>query len=441
VSAQNSGLLDQLHISDRGTQNLLTNSARSWRQSFCRLRLLIGCLVSCAVPSGGLAQGNAAVAVDADDIALAHAVDTWAQAIVASGEVPGMAVALVHGSTVVLAQGYGVRSVGRPEPVDLDTVFRLASVSKTFASSLLTVLQEQHFVSLDTPVHDLVPGLRLKVPELTAQLSLEDMLSHRAGLPYHTLDTVLEASQSFQPVRDKLASVKPACALGACFAYQNVLFDYASDAVLALTGMGYAQALNRELLAPLHMTRTTVGREAYLAEPNRAAPHVRTAHGIQAVIPKPNYYWMPAAAGMNASLRDLMRWNLAQLGLQPEVLSSQVLSELHRARIDTPGEIIAPAWRRTRVRSASYALGFRRFDYSGNILIFHAGAVEGFRAVFALHPDSQRGVIVLWNSGSGLPGGMLPQIYDRWFQLPQVDWLQLPNALAPTRARGPLAKP
>jgi beta-lactamase class C len=77
------------------------------------------------------------------------------------------------------------------------------------------------------------------------------------------------------------------------------------------------------------------------------------------------------------------------------------------------------------VRSAGYALGWRVFDYAGSRLVFHAGAVQGYRAMVGLLPEHGFGVAVLWNSNSGVPAGLLPRILDRQLKLIGPDWLDL----------------
>src|SRR5690606_15136869 len=94
-------------------------------------------------------------------------------------------------------------------------------------------------------------------------------------------------------------------------------------------------------------------------------------------------------------------------------------------RVVTPGETGSSKWRRSRLLSASYGLGFRVLDYQGHPMVFHAGAVEGFRAIFAFATDTNTGMALMWNSNSGIPGGMFPTVFDRWFGLPVVDWVEI----------------
>jgi beta-lactamase class C len=110
------------------------------------------------------------------------------------------------------------------------------------------------------------------------------------------------------------------------------------------------------------------------------------------------------------------------MGGRPDVLPPELLETLHGAQVSTPTELRSSPWRRSRLRDAHYALGWRVFDYAGETLVFHAGAVQGYRGVIAFLPRHRFGVVMLWNCETSLPTGMLPMLLDRYLALPQVDW-------------------
>ena len=93
--------------------------------------------------------------------------------------------------------------------------------------------------------------------------------------------------------------------------------------------------------------------------------------------------------------------------------------------VATPGETRGSPWRRQRVSSAGYALGWRVYDYAGHRVVFHGGAVQGYRGLVAMLPERDLGIAILWNSESSLPSGMLPTILDRALGLPAQRWLDV----------------
>ena len=337
--------------------------------------------------------------------------------------VPGLAMAIVHNGRILSARGYGVTDVSNPQPVDAHTVFRLASLSKAFAGALTGLLVADGTVRWDSKVSEYVPGFQLSDPWATGRVTVADLLSHRVGLKaYNAFDRDIEADARYQDVTLKLASAPLECLPGQCYAYQNVAFSVVGDVLAQATGSDYAQLVQRRLLQPLGMQDASLGLEGIQSSRNWARPHVRSRNNWVSVTPKPTYYRLPPAAGVNASASDMAQWLLAQTGHRPDVLSAPLLATLHAPIIATPGEMRS-SWRRERLNSAGYALGWRVFDYAGHVVVFHAGAVQGYRGLTAILPERDLGIAILWNSNSGLPGGLLPTVLDRAIGLPEQRWL------------------
>jgi beta-lactamase class C len=337
--------------------------------------------------------------------------------------VPGLSMAIVHGGRVLSARGYGITDVTAPQQVDGHTVFRLASLSKAFAGTMTGLLVADGSLRWDSKVSDYVPSFRLTDAQATQRVTVADLLSHRVGLKSHNaFDRDIEANGDYYNVSQKLALAPLNCAPGQCYAYQNVAFSLVADVVFAATGSFYEQAVDRRIFKPLGMNDASIGLAGIESSARWARPHVRSRNGWVSLNPKPTYYRLPPAAGVNASASDMAQWLLAHTGHRPDVLPAPLLATLHAPIISTPGEMRS-GWRRERVGSASYALGWRVFDYAGQQVVFHAGAVQGYRGLVAMVPDRDLGVAIMWNSESGLPSGLLPTILDRAIGLPQQQWL------------------
>lgn len=355
--------------------------------------------------------------------AAADEIDRLARSIVASG-VPGIAVAIVHGDRIVLAEGYGRTGAPGGERIDADTVFRTASLSKGFAGTLAAVLVERGTLDWDMPLNRQLPTFQLADATGSARVTVRDVLAHRLGLKFHTFDRDLEADVPFPVLAARLDQAPLKCPPGECFGYQNIAFSLIGDVVFAVTGDFFTRQVETRLFAPLGMDNATFGRDGLESSRRWARPHVRGGNGWVAVRPRENYFRVPPAAGVNASARDMALWAKAQLGHRPDVLSPALLADLHTPVVRTPDQLSGSAWRRDRVRNAHYATGWRVFDYAGEPLVYHAGAVQGYRAMIGLLPRRDTGIVVLWNNESRQPSGLMPIYLDRVLGLPAHDWVQ-----------------
>jgi beta-lactamase class C len=369
-----------------------------------------------------------------DFTAQAREIERLAEGVVSQARIPGMAMAIVQNGKVISLRGYGVVDSRNPQPVGTDTVFRVASLSKAFAGTLSALLVSEGAMSWDSPIANQLPAFALRDMQGAQRLTVREVLSHRVGLGYNTYDRDLEANQPYPLLAERLSQAPLTCSPGDCYAYQNIAFSLVGDLVFAVTGDFYSHQVEKRLFHPLGMYGATFGRDGLEASPSWARPHVRSGGKWLPVRPKETYYRVPPAAGVNASIHDMAQWLVAQMGHRPDVLSPEILNEIQTPQVPTPGEVRGSGWRRERMTQAYYGLGWRIYDYAGETMIFHAGAVQGFRAQIAFLPDRDIGLVVLWNSESNMPWGLLPTTMDRALGLPERNWLA-PEPVRPAPRR------
>jgi len=346
----------------------------------------------------------------------------WLDAVAQSGQVSGLAAAIVKGDEVLLQRGVGYADASAGLPVTTDTVFRLASLSKAFASALTALLVDEGMLSWETRVTGVLPTFELHDVNASSKLTVRDILSQRVGLPHNTYDRLLEQDEPYAELVERLRDVPLTCEVGNCYGYQNITFALIGDITYAVSGDFFYHQVEKRLFHPLGMETATYGRDALEASPSWARPHAHTARGWVPIGIKESYYHVPPAAGVNASIKDMTQWLIAQMGGRPDVLPESVLTTLHTPLVTTPSERHVSPWRKARVSDASYALGWRVFDYAGETVVFHAGAVQGYRAMIAFVPKDRFGAVLMWNCECALPSGLLPMLFDRYLGLGAVDW-------------------
>jgi beta-lactamase class C len=353
-------------------------------------QLLLHCLALIAILCGSV---NVAAHPDLDDF------DQNFARILSEHNLPGGSYVVVDQGRIVQAAGHGVRASGKPEPVGVDTVFRVASVSKTFAAQLAALLVSEGNLRWEDPVTGYVPEFSLARPEHASQLRLDHLLSQSTGIVPNAYDNLLNASQSLDQIVPRFRELEPMCAPGRCYTYQNVLFALVGPAIEQATGRTYDDLLGERIFRPLDMHRASTGMQAFLDSNDRAWPHVRRGKLWFATDVNENYYRVSPAAGVNASALDLGQWLLAQMGHRPDVIPPHLLGELTEKRIHTARELRRRGWR-DLLTEAHYGLGWRIYTAGNEEIVLHSGWVRGFVAEVAYSPRRGIGLGVLLNAES-----------------------------------------
>jgi len=316
--------------------------------------------------------------------------------------VPGVAVALIDDGEVKSLRTWGRRHVDRTDPVTADTVFRLASVSKNFAATAAALLVEQGQLQWNSPVRQYLKDVRFKRADYGQQLTLKHLLSHTTGLIPQAYTNLIEANVSYPKVVKRLREVDFVCPPGRCYGYQNVAFSLAGDMIEAVSGLSYNQFVSQRLMTPLRMDNASLGYSAFRSADNRATPHVKIRKAWRPARVLPTYYRISPAAGVNATITDMSKWMLAQLGQRPDVLSPALLDS-----IQSP--VIRNSRRQSHFRSHKqlgatwYGLGWRIFNFGPHQnFVYHGGWVKGSRAIMVFNRELQMGMVFLTNAETRL---------------------------------------
>ncbi|MGH8154198.1 MAG: serine hydrolase domain-containing protein [Rhodanobacteraceae bacterium] len=363
----------------------------------------------------------------------------WLDQLAAENRTAGLATAVVIDGKVRYERTIGYADANTGAKVEPDTVFRLASLSKAFATALTGLLIRRGYLTWDTRLATVLPFFKLRSVDASQQATVRDILSQSIGLPPNAYDNLLSEGVSYAELERRLDTVPLTCDPGDCYGYQNIAFSLIGDVIHAETGQFFVQLVDQYLFLPLGMTNASYGLGGLEASPSWARPHYKRGNRWIAYQPNDHFYVAPAA-GVNASIRDMEQWLIAQMGGRPMVLPDALLEVLHTPVIATPSERMFSNWRRARLKHAYYALGWRVYDYAGHTLIFHAGAVQGYRSMIGFFPEYNAGAVVMWNSESGTPSGLLPELFDALLGLPHQDWAGLDRPDPPAAHRKPVRR-
>lgn len=352
----------------------------------------------------------------------------------------GLAVAVVRHGEIAMLKTYGVREAGSAAPVTPDTVFRVGSLSKGFASTLAGLAVVDGKFNLQTRVLSFAPRFALK-NGAERRVTVEDILSHRVGLPPNAFDNLLEEGVPLAKILPRFRTVEPICAVGACYAYQNIAYNLISKVLSAVYHEPYENLVRERIFDPLGMHDASIGLAGLRSGADWARPHVResaedgddqSANGPwRPVSVKEAYYRTPAAGGVNASIADMALWLEAQMGAAPRVIPVTVLDRIHAPEVETPAELRRWPGLAGRLNDAKYGLGWRIYDYAGHTLINHSGAVEGYGAQIAWLPQQDVGIVILSNTRGERLWRILPAFLDIELGLGERDWFALKEDAKP----------
>jgi CubicO group peptidase (beta-lactamase class C family) len=215
------------------------------------------------VPAGLVAQATAVAGARADP---AQALDAYTAKAVRDWNVPGLAIAVVKDGRVAFAKGYGVRELGKPAPVDTQTRFAIGSTTKAMTAAALAMLVDEGKLRWDDPVTKYLPGFQTGDPYVTREITVRDLLTHRAGLgnaDFLWYESDIPAAE----VRRRVRMLRPAYSLRSSFIYQNVMYAVAGQVVAAASGMPWATFVRTRIFGPLGMTATEATLAALEGKP------------------------------------------------------------------------------------------------------------------------------------------------------------------------------
>lgn len=350
----------------------------------------------------------------------------------AQHNIPGAAYVVIHKDKVSALETYGYVDQAKSKKVTADTVFRLASVSKTFAATLTTMLAQDNLLNLSDPITQYVPAFALSKKGQADNIQLKHILSHSSGLMPNTYDNLLHENWSMDKIIGRFDKLTPICPPEKCYGYQNVLYGFLQPAIEARQDKSYSQLLQEKLFTPLNMVNTSVGYNAFMMAENTAKPHVlinkiktprKNLQGQfiykyvwRKVAVEPDFYKVETAAGINASISDLAKWLMANMGYQPEVLPSGLVAELITPRIKTKKDLRRKFWRK-HLTDAHYGYGWRIYQLDNTSIIYHSGWVAGFRADIGYSPELGVGFAILINAESNVINKISSQF---WLQAHQL---------------------
>jgi CubicO group peptidase (beta-lactamase class C family) len=340
-------------------------------------------------------------------------------------EVPGVAIAVVKDDRVVLARGYGVKSLGGNQRVDERTLFGIASNSKAFTAAAIAMLVDEGKLKWDDPVIKHLPGFQLYDPYATREITIRDLLSHRSGLPAYGGDILWWGGDySRNEIVHRVRFVKPAYSFRSRYAYQNIPFIIAGQIIEAVTGKSWDEFVAERILKPLNMSETITSITKFKQGANTVTPHIRV-DGKVIPIAWRNLDNGAAAAGLNSNVVDVVQWLRFQLNEGKwngkELIGPRQMREMHAPQTIIPFQSSTQSSLKTNFRA--YGLGWDLREYMSYKVVQHGGWTDGQLSMTAMIPDLKLGVVVLTNiHNRQIANAFIHRIFDAYMNQLPTDW-------------------
>src|SRR5688500_6510763 len=208
--------------------------------------------------------------------------DAYVEGAMRDWQVPGMAIAILKDDSVVYARGFGVRELGRPEPVDVHTSFAIASTTKAFTATAIAMLVDEGRLDWDDPVVRYLPDFQLRDPHGAGDITVRDLLSHRTGIP--SADYLwFAADNTREDILHRMGFLRPGAPPRTRYQYNNNAYAVAGLVVQAVSGMTWDEFVQRRILEPLGMRETLTGHAGLDQRGNVATPHDFVDDSLRAI--------------------------------------------------------------------------------------------------------------------------------------------------------------
>ena len=339
---------------------------------------------------------------------------------------PGMGVGVIRNGEVLFAGGFGYKDLETKERIDADTMWAIASCSKSFTGTLLGMLVDDGVLDFDRPIKDYLPDFKMYDAFATAECTLRDMMCHRTGLASYDAvwsdDTIKERSELWR----RLQYLKPNLPFRYKAQYNNYMVDMAAHVAEKVTGKSWDDMVNDRIFRPLGMTRSST-LVKYLNE----SENVCTGYWPGEDGPFKVAHWnsdvSAPAGGINSTINDMLKYLDFHLkrGVLPDgtrLMKEETMRDLHMQNI----RYTLWPWRFDEVSPiGGYAMGWYNDNYRGEPMYWHLGEIEGFGTLQCCLPKSQIGIILYNNLQCPdilIQCSVLYTIIDNLLGFEPVDW-------------------
>ena len=353
--------------------------------------------------------------------------DAYVKAAMEQQGVPGLAIAIVKDDKVVLAKGYGTRTVGKDQLVDENTVFAIGSQTKTFTATALAMLVGEGKINWDDLMLERLPGFQVGDALATSRTTIRDALSHRSGIEPGDITLRTRVNLGRKERLGLMKYLKLEQPFRAGFVYNNFMYLAAGEVIPAAIGVSWDDFVENRIFEPLGMKNSATDMARVGRNKNVATAHKKLGDHI-IPISHPDYSGVAPAGSIVSTAVDMAQWLRFQLNNgkvgNRQLVSEEALVETRRTHAQLSDEYVAIMMASGLARNVTgYGLGIGITDSAGYKVLSHGGNTGGMKSYGAFIPELDLGVVVLANAGIEIALPLTAWIVDRYTGAKEVDWV------------------
>ncbi len=336
-----------------------------------------------------------------------HILESWIRAQMDYHNLPGISIGIIYDQELIYAKGFGYSNLEDKTPATTQTLYRIASISKTFTATAIMQLRDEGKLRLDDPIEMFLPGFNIKNPfPDTQEITVFQLITHTSGLPrnagfpywtdrkFPTMKQILEALPEQEMIYPP----------GTQYKYSNLGIALLGEIVSVASGIPYEKYITENILKPLDMA----GSSVFLTEKDKEKLTVPYSHrfpdGSRRIMPFTDAKGIAPAANITSNIEDMSKYISLQFqkGRKGgnQILDSHTLEDMQRIH-----------WLNTSWVSG-YGLGFRVWKQGNNTVVGHGGWVAGNRSQISFIPKEKIGVVVLTNADDASPAFFARKILE-----------------------------
>lgn len=351
-----------------------------------------------------------------------NSLDTIITRIIDDWNVPGCAVTIVEKNKIIYKRGFGYKDLKTKNKVDENTVFPIASCTKSFTASLIGILANEGKIDINKPANNYLSILRFSDPFLTINVTPRDMMTHITGVPRHDISWYGFENASRDSLVQLIQFFQKSEGLREEFQYNNYMYTaLGAMAEHVEKGKSWEEQIKDRFFIPLGMKSSSTSFSELQKTNNKAHPHEVTFDMHPIEIPFQSQANMGPCGSINSTANDIANWLITLLNGGEYENKVIIPSEFYK-------QSTTPQWRSKNITSGKinylgYGFGWNIAIYQGHFSVYHGGSGDGFGSMVVFLPNDSIGMAIFINSReSPVPMIIANYITDKLLDLPYTNW-------------------